>query len=100
MSAASRHISHGMAGETGAPRPALVIAACGLSVVEHDSVAATTSAARTARVLLNFVIFDIRDLGRDYRALAPAPSRLLREHDGSVTDDVREDHESPAQGRN
>jgi len=44
---------------TGAPRPTLVNAGCDLLAAEHDRVTAKISAARTARVFFNSLIFDI-----------------------------------------
>src|SRR5688572_24208517 len=68
MSSALRHVSQGMAGATGAPRPTLVNAAGGVSAREHErdmaTTRATTSAPRPARVALNSLICDIRVLTR------------------------------------
>ena len=59
MSSAFRHISQGMAGATGAPRPALVNSAGGVSAREHDINMATNSAASAARPLFKALICDM-----------------------------------------
>ena len=59
MSSAFRHISQGMAGATGAPRPALVNWAGGVSAREHDINMATNSAASAARPIFKALICDI-----------------------------------------
>src|SRR5262245_12659721 len=70
MSLSLRHCCQGIAGATGAPRPALVNSLFGFSVLEHDSVTAKSSAPSTARATLNSVVFDIPILGRHYSAHA------------------------------
>jgi hypothetical protein len=61
MSAALRHVFHGMAGDTAAPRPTLVNAACWFSVVEHDSAIMETKTPRMTHRPLNSLFFSIRD---------------------------------------
>ena len=72
MSSGFRHISQGMAGATGAPRPALVNATGGVSAREHDINMATDSAASAARPLFKALVFDI---GAHHRAGAAFTSR-------------------------
>ncbi len=56
MSSAFRHVCHGMAGLTGAPRPALVMAAAGgVSGREQDINTTTSSAANATRLFKGLV---------------------------------------------
>ena len=62
MLSGTTHVSAGMAGDTGAPRPTLlnaVSAAC-CPAGEHDNDAAATSAASVPDTACNAFIFDIR----------------------------------------
>ncbi len=59
MSSPLRHVSQGSAGLTGAPRPALVTAAGGVSDREQDIKMATNSATNAARPLLATGVCDI-----------------------------------------
>src|SRR5688572_23056234 len=63
MSSAFRQLSHGIAGLTGAPRPALVTCAGGVSGREHDINMATDSAANAARPTF---ARGNRDIGADH----------------------------------
>jgi hypothetical protein len=60
MSSPLRHISHGIAGFTGAPRPTLVTCAAeGGPVREQDISKAANNAASAARPTMNGLVFDI-----------------------------------------
>ena len=78
MSSAFRHVSQGMAGDTGAPRPALVTAAGGVSAREQDITIAMNAATSATQTLRKARFSDIgadhrlgrrlrRDCGRGYR---------------------------------
>ena len=56
MSSAFRHISHGMAGDTGAPRPTLVNSAAGVFASEHDMAIAIPAATSKPQPPLEKVI--------------------------------------------
>ncbi len=79
MSSAFRHISQGMAGVSGAPRPALVNWAGGVSAREHDINVArngTTSAARPTFKALIRVMF-ANHICADSSAVASARLRRI-----------------------
>ena len=59
MSSTLRHCCHGIAGETGAPRPTLVNSAGGGVAREHDVNMAIDSAASAAPPTLKEFFFDI-----------------------------------------
>ena len=59
MSSTLRHISHGIAGFTGAPRPTLVNAGAAGSERAHDINKATNSAVSAARAILEVFICDM-----------------------------------------
>ena len=95
MLSGTTHVSAGMAGDTGAPRPTLlnaVSAAC-CPAGEHDNDAAATSAASVPDTACNAFIFDIRSgplsrviIGRS--AVRVEPARTKRGPKDTVTSEA------------
>jgi hypothetical protein len=73
MSSGFRHVSQGMAGATGAPRPTLVNSA-GVVVREHDISVAMSNATPAKRAVLERLVCD---MAAHHRAPAAFTSRLF-----------------------